>query len=94
MYARQCSLEKILQQAVGLGKAGVISDPYRADVHRQFTPAASEEITADQGVYSMRLEEAADQVGFGDMPGVVYTFHDVVERMPGAAREQPCLPGK
>ncbi len=75
MDARQRAFQEIPQQLVGILEAAVVGNPDRADVHRQFAPAPGEEITSDQGVYSMRLQEAADQVSLGHVPGVVHAFH-------------------
>lgn len=74
--ARHRAFEEILQQPVGLGEARVINDPHGAHVHRQFPPAAGEEITADDGVDAVRFEQTAYEMSLGHVTGVVHAFHE------------------
>ena len=81
MDACQRAFEEILQQPVGFVEARIVGDPYRAGIHRQFTPGSGQHIAADDGLDAIGFEKSADQMGIGQMAGVVDSFHDVVKAM-------------
>lgn len=59
-----------MKRGLGSFKLPVLN-PYRAGIKRQFSNAARQRFAAHGCCDAARLEMAADQVGFGQMPGRV-----------------------